>query len=140
MVPVTPNSLISRLLRRLGMSRIERSELRPWFQEISIDRKGEVVVLSCNNIILVEAQGDFVSFATAGGTYRKPGTISHFERNLDPDVFLRIHRSTIVNKKKIARVSHLTGERLSFHMSNDKVVSSSGTYQKAIIKALPDLA
>lgn len=133
-------TLVSRLLDRLGLSRSEHAEAGGWLDSIAVEKRGELIEISCARIILIEAKGSNVSIVTAEGTWLTPGTISDLERNLDPGIFLRIHRSTIVNKKKIGRVSRLTEGRLNFHMSNDKVVGSSEVYQEAITKALPDLA
>ena len=130
---------IFKLLRRWLMRGKGPVEARTWLDKITIDQRGEEIVLSCARIVLIEAKGGNISFMTADNAWLKPGIISHYERNLDPDMFLRIHRSTIVNKKKIARVSPLGEGRLNFHMSNDRVVSSSETYQEAIDKALPQI-
>lgn len=136
----TRNPLISRLLGWLGMAIGDGVAVQPWLTEITIDRKGEAIVLSCARVVLIEARGDFVSIETADNSFLKPGTIAHYERYLDPEIFLRIHRSRIVNKKKIARISRLTDERLNFHMNNDKVAGSSQKYHEAILRALPELA
>lgn len=118
----------------------DSAEAQTWLDKITIEKRGETTVVSCARIVLIEAKGDNVLIHTADTSYLTPGAISHFERTLDPGVFLRIHRSTVINKRKIARVSRLAEGRLNFHMNNDKVVSSSENYQEAINKALPDLA
>lgn len=122
------------------MRRADGSAVSPWPDKVTLDIKGEAVVLSCARIILIEAKGDYLSFVTADKSYRTHGKMGQLEKGLNPSIFLRIHRSTIVNKKKIARVSDLSDGRQNFHMSNDQVVASSPKYQEAISKALPDLA
>lgn len=126
-------------LKQLMRPGSDKPPASAWLDKIILDQRGEEIVLTCARIVLIEAQGDHVAFKTADNTYLKPGTISEYERQLDPKMFLRIHRSTIVNIKKIARVSHIAEGCLNFHMSNDKVVSSSETYQDGIDEALPRL-
>lgn len=127
-------------MRRAGLLVKGSARDQTWLDKITIDQRGEETVLSCARIILVEAKGEYLSFVTADKAYRKPGKITRLGKDLDPGTFLRIHRSTLVNKKKIARVSPLPDGRMKFHMSNDRVVTSSATYQDAIHKALPHIA
>ena len=134
------DSKIFKFLKRLLMPGGDSAEARTWLDKISNEKRGETTVIACARIVLLEAKGDNVLIHTADNSWSTPGAISHFERSLDPKVFLRIHRSTIINKRKIARVSRLAEGRLNFHMNNDKVDSSSENYQDAISKALPDLA
>lgn len=130
---------ISRLVQGLGLSKADSSVGSTWPDKVTLDIRGEAVVLACARIILIEAKGDYLSFVTADNAYRTHANMGQMEKSLNPSIFLRIHRSTIVNKKKIARVANLSGGRLNFHMSNDQVVASSQKYQEAISKALPDL-
>ena len=133
----TQDSLIFRLLKRLAGSD-DNDNGQSWLDEISVEKKGEVTVLSSDNIHLVEAHGDGVSISATSGTYLKPGTISSFERELDPAKFVRIHRTTIININKIVNVSPLIAGRFRFEISNGSTVTSSLDYQEAIGKALPE--
>lgn len=128
-----------KLWRRLSGSRKRAIAPHDWIDTITVVLKGVESIIPCNRIILIEAQGQNVSIATAEETYLKLGTIGDLEHKLNPALFLRIHRSTIVNKTKIARVWRLNAARTNFHMSNDRVVGASQAYQDAINKALPNL-
>lgn len=130
---------IARLLRGLGKSGARGVSTRAWPDKITIEIKGEPVTLATARIIIVEAKGDYLSYVTADKSYRHHGKLGLLEKELSPAIFLRVHRSAIVNKKKIARVARLGDGRFNFHMSNDQVVASSQKYEEAIGKALPDL-
>jgi two-component system LytT family response regulator len=127
------------LWRRLTGSDKRPSRARKWLTTITVEWRGEVTVLPVSRVIVIEVKGQNVVFTTAERTYQKLGKIDDFEGKLDPATFLRIHRSTIVNKKQIARVSRLNEGRTNFHMSNDRVVGASQAYQDAINKAFPNL-
>ena len=52
----------------------------------------------------VEALDDYVSLATEGKKLLKQQTISSLEAALDPAVFVRIHRSVVVNFERVSRI------------------------------------
>ena len=51
-----------------------------------------------------EAQDDYVALSTEGKKHLKQQTISSLETALDPQRFLRIHRSIIVNADRITEL------------------------------------
>jgi two-component system, LytTR family, response regulator len=51
-----------------------------------------------------EAQDDYVALASEGKRHLKQQTISSMESSLDPDRFLRIHRSYLVNLERVAKI------------------------------------
>ena len=52
-------------------------------------------------------------------------TLGEMEETLDPAVFVRIHRSRIVNLDHVDRAEPAGGGRLLLHMDNGEVVSTS---------------
>jgi two-component system LytT family response regulator len=52
----------------------------------------------------VEAQDDYVALHSEGKSYLKQQSIASVEAMLDPARFVRIHRSTIVNLERVARI------------------------------------
>jgi len=53
----------------------------------------------------LEAADDYVKIHTKEGAFLKNKTMSHFERLLDPDQFVRTHRSYIVNVQLVSRIN-----------------------------------
>ena len=63
-----------------------------------------VHVLPVEKIDYVEAQDDYVCFKSDGRQYLKDQTMGALEASLDPNRFVRIHRSYLLNIERIARV------------------------------------
>ena len=63
-----------------------------------------VQIIPVAKLDYVEAQDDYVSIASVGRKYLKQQTISSLETSLDPNTFVRIHRSCIVNLERVARL------------------------------------
>jgi two-component system LytT family response regulator len=52
----------------------------------------------------VQAQDDYVCFRSEGKDYLKEQTLAETETSLDPKVFVRIHRSYVLNLSRLVRV------------------------------------
>lgn len=88
------------------------SVARPKYQDrLPIRSGGRIVFLQTSDIRWIEAAGNYLKFVTKDEAVLMRGTMSNLEEQLDPERFIRIHRSTIVN---VAHVKELrpwyTGE------------------------------
>jgi len=65
---------------------------------------GKIKIIPVTNIQYLEAADDYVKIHTAEGAFLKNKTMAHFEKVLEPQQFIRIHRSYIVNVSLISRI------------------------------------
>jgi two-component system LytT family response regulator len=71
----------------------------------------ETVRLPVTAIEWVDAAGDYMCVHAEGRTHVVRATMKEFEERLDPAQFQRIHRSTIVNIRRIRKLKpHTNGE------------------------------
>jgi two-component system LytT family response regulator len=68
---------------------------------------GKVFFLKADDIDWVEASGNYVNLHTKGEAHLLRETMNSIEARLDPQRFVRIHRSTIVNIDRIKELSPL---------------------------------
>ncbi len=82
------------------------------FPEVLPIRLGrETVRLPVSAIEWVDAAGDYMCVHAEGRTHVVRATMKQFEERLDPSCFQRIHRSTIVNIRRIRKLKpHTNGE------------------------------
>jgi two-component system LytT family response regulator len=73
-------------------------------ERVLIRDGSQVHVLPVERIDYVEAQDDYVCFKADGKDYLKDQTMAAVEASLDPNRFVRIHRSYLLNIERIARV------------------------------------
>ena len=64
----------------------------------------KVTLIPVAKLDYAEAQDDYVALASLGKKHLKQQTIAGLEAGLDPDSFVRIHRSYIVNLERVARI------------------------------------
>jgi two-component system LytT family response regulator len=78
---------------------------KPWQDRIAMPiGDGRLSFLEAKDIDWVEAQGNNLKVHCGQRCYEVRETLSGFHRRLDPGVFLRIHRSTVVNVNQIREV------------------------------------
>jgi two-component system, LytTR family, response regulator len=64
----------------------------------------KVTLIPVAKLDYAEALDDYVSLATEGRKHLKQQTISGLELALDPQLFVRIHRSYVVNLERLVRI------------------------------------
>ena len=71
----------------------------------------ETLRLDVSTIDWIDAAGDYMCLHAAGQTHVLRATMRELEEMLDPQVFQRVHRSTIVNLARVRSLRpHLNGE------------------------------
>jgi two-component system LytT family response regulator len=75
-----------------------------YLERIVVKDGTKVTLVPTAKLDYVEALDDYVSLATEGKKLLKQQTISSLEAALDPAVFVRIHRSFVVNFERVSRI------------------------------------
>jgi two-component system LytT family response regulator len=75
-----------------------------YLQRIVVKDGARVHIIPIERLDYAEAQDDYVSLHSQGKAYLKEQTISSLEAALDPERFVRIHRSVIVNLERVAKI------------------------------------
>lgn len=97
---------------------------------------GEVSRVPVKDILWIDAAGDYMCVHTAENTHILRKTMKELEAMLDPNQFIRSHRSTIVNKHYIQKFcSQLNGEYYLI-MNNDKELKVSRSYKEKVKQAV----
>ena len=97
-VSIAPND--SSKLTRLK----EEMPSEGFLTRVVVKTGNRIEVLQEANIASISADGDYVKINSAGKQFLKLGTMSYFEKMLDPQNFTRIHRSHIVNISAISKI------------------------------------
>lgn len=73
-------------------------------ERVLIKEGSKVLVIPVEKIDYIEAQDDYVAFRVDGRTHLKMQRLSDLEEMLDPRMFVRIHRSYILNIERLAKL------------------------------------
>ena len=100
-----------RLERAIGRALAKRGEAAEpgdgrWLRELWVPHRSELVRVSVSDVRRIDAERDYVRLYVGDKTYLLLQTIAGLEEKLDPEAFIRIHRSTILRKDHIAGLRH----------------------------------
>ncbi|HEU4852691.1 MAG TPA: LytTR family DNA-binding domain-containing protein [Telluria sp.] len=100
-------------------------------ERILIRDGARVHVIAAPKVDMIVAQDDYVEIHSEGKTYLKNQRLAELESQLDPNCFVRIHRSYIVNIERVSRIEQATKDTHQAVLKDGTVVpiSRSG-YQK----------
>ncbi|MEO7144288.1 MAG: protein kinase, partial [Bryobacteraceae bacterium] len=77
-------------------------------QRVVVKDGSKVHIIPIDKLDYAEAQDDYVALHSEKKNYLKQQTISGLETSLDPEKFVRIHRSYIVNLERVAKIEPYT--------------------------------
>ncbi len=116
------------------LSRV-RSETLTGFEpdgRLVIKAKGRVVFLNLEEIDWLEAAANYVRLNVGKESYLFRETISGIAERLNPSHFIRIHRSTIVNVRKIRELIPVNSGEYVVVLKTGKELSCSRGYRAAL--------
>lgn len=104
---------IARAVTRGGTKRSGEAA-SPWLEELWVPHRSELVRIGVSEVARIDAERDYVRLHVganrAGGegarSYLLLQTIAGLEARLDPACFIRIHRSIILRRDRIAGLRH----------------------------------
>ncbi len=85
-------------------------------------------IIPAQDIYYIEANDDYIKIVTKDGSYLKKSTLSHIEQTLDPQQFVRVHRSYLVPVTQLMRIEPYEKEShiALLHCGAKVTVSKSG--------------
>ena len=90
----------------------------------------KVHVIGADRIDYIEAQDDYVQICTEGKSYLKNQRMAELESQLDPAVFVRVHRSYLLNIGCISRIEQGKDSHAAILNSGVRIPISRSGYQK----------
>ena len=110
----------------------EKPEPPAWPEKLAIKDGSDIRLIRVADIEWIDAAGDYMCVHAKGETHIMRITMRQLNDRLNPDQFLRIHRSTIVNSQLIAGAQALTNGEYSLSLSNGTKLKVSRSYRDTI--------
>lgn len=77
-----------------------------WIEDFWVPHRSEMIRISASDVERIDAERDYMRLSLGGRSYLIHQTISELERRLDPERFIRLHRSVIVRRDRIVKLRH----------------------------------
>lgn len=100
------------------------------------DGRNPIQLIPYQDIIWIDAAGDYMCVHTNTETYVMRARLKGLLDDRLPDVFVRIHKSTVVNLTYIEKLQPLSNSEYKAVLRNLKVLKVSRTYARALKQRL----
>lgn len=97
---------------------------------------GSITLVPMAEIDWVDAAGDYMCVHARGSTHILRSTLKQLADRLDPAVFRRVHRSTIVNVQRVSSITALRKGECMLHLEDGASLKVSRNYRDAIADLL----
>ena len=97
----------------------------------------EYIFLNPDDLVWIEAQGNFVKLAVGHQTHLVREPLQNVEERLDPRQFVRVHRSFLINARHIRRIMPILYGDYQVLMSDGTKVRMSRSYRNKLKALLP---
>jgi two-component system LytT family response regulator len=114
-------------------------DLRPkYLRRVGVKSGATTIFLAIDDVDYVEAAGNYLTLHAGRNEHLVREKIGVFERRLDPERFVRIHRSTIVNVDRVREMQPLfNGDQTLLLRTGERLVVSR-TYRERLVALLGD--
>ncbi len=120
-----------RLEDLLGSMRPARTS-KSYDTHIFVQKSEKLFNLPVEEITHLEASGDYTIISTKNDQFVSSSGIGKLEELMNPDVFIRVHRSTIINVNYLKEIERHFNGGMVVKMQNGKNFPVSRTYAKQI--------
>ena len=101
-------------------------------RKLLVRDSGVVKVIPFDDIDWVDAAGDYMCVHASGETHVIRSTLRDLMAKLDDNLFVRIHRSTIVNVERVVSVTPLQKGGSLLHLTQGESLKVSRNYRDSI--------
>jgi len=98
---------------------------------------GKLVFLDIHEVIWIEASDNYVVFHTRTENHVVRMTISKLQNSLDPNVFVRIHRSTILNIEYVRELRAIAHGDYAVVLRDGTELIMTRSYRSLLDKLMP---
>jgi two-component system LytT family response regulator len=108
----------------------------PYTGRFMIKRSGRIFFIKATEIDWIEAADYYVKLHAGKASHLLRERMHNLERGLDPDQFIRVHRSAIVNIDRIRELQQMFNGEYSVVLNNGTELKLSRSYRERIQAAL----
>lgn len=108
-------------------------------ERVVVKTAGRIFFLDVGQIDWIEAADTYVRLHVGRESHLVRGTMSRLEAKLDPNRFLRVHRSTIVNLKRVKELHPLFHGEYAITLHDGTQLTSGRSYRNRLQPLLENL-
>ncbi|MBL4803146.1 MAG: response regulator transcription factor [Emcibacter sp.] len=103
---------------------------------LNIKDRGQITRVNIDSIEWIDAAGDYMCLHVADKTHILRETMKNMEKRLNPALFQRVHRSTIVNISRVVELQPTNGGKYQITLKSGAKLQVSRNYRDILAKFL----
>ncbi len=107
-----------------------------YLKRVKVKSSGHTLILPAEEIDFIGTDGNYLRLQAGKSTYFVRESLSAFEAQLDPEVFARVHRSTIVNLGRIRELHPLFNGDHTIILRDGTKLTMSRNYRNRLLSLL----
>lgn len=115
---------------------VEASTENEVLERIAVKSGQKIHVILVPEIVYLQADGDYVHIYTMTGKYLKEQTMKYFSEHLPVNLFVRVHRSCLVNVEAISRIELYEKQNQQLTLKNGHQIKVSQAGYKLLRQKL----
>lgn len=105
-----------------------------YLQRLSLSRKTEKLIIETNEIFSIHSESPYIKLITSRGAFLEAQTLKSISEKLNPEAFIRVHKSAIVNTKEVTSYkSRLNGD-YDITLTNGSIIRMSRNFSNEFKK------
>jgi two-component system LytT family response regulator len=136
------NEALEKARKLCGQALVNLDELNQHIntplQRLVVRDRGQDFIIPVANIDYIQAQDDYIQIHYSGKSILKTQSLSELEKLLDPNQFIRIHRSTLLNLNALQSLEKISKDSVHaiLHSGQQLAVSRTGQEKlKAVLSS-----
>jgi len=110
------------------VSELQNSE--KYLKRFVVKERGRIFLVPIEEVDWLEAAGNYVTVHRGPKEYLIRETFTVLERQLDPHLFVRVHRSALVRLAAVSQLERLEGNDFRIVLANGQQLTLSRSYRK----------
>ena len=105
---------------------------------IEIKEKGRSKLINVEDVYSFEAQGNYLKIYLFNKSHLYRETLQSIQNQINSYIFLRIHRSLLINTNYLEKIKYLSNHQYLFILKNGQKLTSSRSYRDNVVNYLEE--
>lgn len=119
-----------------GRGAVRPASARRWRERFGVRFRGEVIFVKVSSIDWIGAEGNYVRLYAGAESHLVRESMQSVVAELDPAVFLRVHRSAIVNIERVRKLVPAADGSVQIVLQTGTTIPLGPSYRTALEEAL----
>lgn len=115
---------------------VRGTDKKSWLTQLSVKTGSKMIILPVNEIDYFQSDGAYVQVNSNGKTWLLSSPLYEVEAKLNPEQFIRVHKSVIINIESVKEINSLLNGDCIIKMKNGKQLRGSRTYKNRMKERL----